>query len=376
MKLDLTKIAAAAVLAFGAAQASAATAIGEFTTVSGFGTTGLVVTDTDDAEFVRYGQESGADDRPEFKVDSNLGLQLDVRPRTWLSATVQLLTQQRNGENLDTNVEWAFVGVQPVDGLRARIGRTAMPVFAISDTRNVGFANTWVRPPNEVYGLALMENLDGADLSYYLPVGDSSLTFTALYGESEVTVFNTDVEMKRVRGATVQWDSEWVSLRVAKIIADSQLDDLGIPGVSGDDRYEFTDIGVHVDRGNVVARAEYVTRSSETFSELVDADGWYVFGGYRFGNVLPYAIYAVTEPDAGVQPGQLSSEQSTIAAGVRWDAFSAATVKFQVDRVDTDDTRGISFLTDTFTPPGTSLTVALPVEDPVTVLSIAVDYVF
>ncbi len=376
MKLDLTKIAAAAVLAFGAAQASAATAIGEFTTVSGFGTTGLVVTDTDDAEFVRYGQESGADDRPEFKVDSNLGLQLDVRPRTWLSATVQLLTQQRNGENLDTNVEWAFVGVQPIDGLRARIGRTAMPVFAISDTRNVGFANTWVRPPNEVYGLALMENLDGADLSYYLPVGDSSLTFTALYGESEVTVFNTDVEMKRVRGATVQWDSEWVSLRVAKIIADSQLDDLGIPGVSGDDRYEFTDIGVHVDRGNVVARAEYVTRSSETFSELVDADGWYVFGGYRFGNVLPYAIYAVTEPDAGVQPGQLSSEQSTIAAGVRWDAFSAATVKLQVDRVDTDDTRGISFLTDTFTPPGTSLTVALPVEDPVTVLSIAVDYVF
>ena len=376
MKSEITKMAAAAALALGATQAYAATSIGEFTTVSGFGTTAVAVTDSDEAEFVRYGQLSGADDRPEFKVDSNLGLQLDMRPRNWVSATVQLLTQQRNGRNLDTSVEWAFVGVEPIDGLRARVGRTAMPVFAISDTRNVGFANNWVRPPNEVYGLALMENLDGADVSWYLPVGDASLTFTALYGESEVTVFATDVEMKNVHGAAVQWDSEWVSIRVAKILADSQLDDLGIPGVSGEDRYEFNDIGVHVDRGNVVARAEYVTRSSDTFDDLVDADGWYLYGGYRFGNVLPYAMYAVTEPDAGVQPGQLSSDQSTIAAGVRWDAFSAATLKFQVDYVDTDDTRGISFLTDTFSPPGSGLTVALPVEEPVTVVSVAVDYVF
>jgi len=364
MKLDPSKIIAASALALGVSSAFAATSLGEHASISGFGTTALTVTDNDDVEFVRYGQESGASEDPEFKVDSNLGLQLNARANDWLTGTVQVLTQQRTDDGMDTEVEWAFVGIEPVDGLRLCLGRTAMPTFAISDARNVGFANTWVRPPNEVYGLALLEALDGVDLSYYRPLGSTAIRLTALAGESEVHVYDTDVEMKNVRGVTAQWETEWATFRVGRITADSQLEDLGL---AGEEEYTFTGVGVHVDRDNVVARAEFVTREADQFADLVDAEGWYVFGGYRFGTLLPYAIYATTEPDAGFVPTQLSAEQSTISAGVRWDRFGAATVKFQLDRVDTDGSAGISF---------TNPTASVPVADEVIVATLGIDFIF
>lgn len=374
MKFDLpTLIATSALVAATPGPLSAAT-IGEHASVSGFGSTAVVVTDTDDEEFVRYGQPSGATNDPEFKVDSNLGLQLDANPTNWLSGTVQLLTQQRHEENLDSKVEWAFVGISPMDGLRVRVGRTAMPVFAISDARNVGYANDWVRPPNEVYGLALLEALDGVDVSYYLPIGSSALTVTALAGESSVHVSGQKVDMKSVIGGNVQFETEWATFRIGHIEADSQLSDLGL---TGEDRYSFTGYGVAVDRNNIVARSEYVTRASDTYGDLVDAKGWYLFGGYRFGSVLPYAMYASTEPDSGMSlPGQLSDEQSTIAAGVRWDAFGSATIKFQVDRIDTNDTPGISFITEQVPLPGLPITIAAPVTEVVHVATLGVDFVF
>ncbi len=369
MKLELKSLVATSALALGVSQAFAATAIGDYATFSGFGTAAVTITDSDEVLYTRYAKLDGAaQGEPSANVDSNFGLQLNVKPTDWLTGTVQVLTIQRMGEeNLKTEVEWAFLGFEPIDNLRIRVGRTAAPTFMISDTRNVGYANTWVRAPEEVYALAVLDRLEGADVSYRFNLGSSALTVMALAGESHFD--NLDVEVKDVRGLTAEWETRWATFRIAQIQGKSQLEDLGIVGLTGEDKYTFRNAGVSIDRDNIVARAEYATRRSDDFEASTDADGWYVFGGYRFGSVLPYVSYGVA--DRPVNDLVYDYEQTTLSAGVRWDAFDSGTVKFQVDHVDAHDSWGVSFLS-----PVNMFGLPTPVTEKVNVATLAVDFVF
>ncbi len=80
---------------------------------------------------------------------------------------------------------------------------------------------------------------------------------------------------------------------------------------------------VSVDRGNVVAQAEYVQRRNEMYYNIVAANGWYVMGGYRFGTITPYAIVSKTDPlylgHSSADPvcwcRAVSNDQSTVALG-------------------------------------------------------------
>ena len=101
--------------------------------------------------------------------------------------------------------------------------------------------------------------------------------------------------------------------------------------------------------------------------ERVVRSGWYVLGGYRLGQVLPYVTYASTTKATPYAPvGALSYDQSSQALGVRWDAFKSADLKFQLERVDPRGTPGISF---TRTAPDFG-------GKTVTVMSLALDFVF
>ena len=214
--------------------------------------------------------------------------------------------------------------------------------------------------------MALLHTLEGADVTYQLPIGTTTLTASVLAGESTLAVAVGTLDVKDVKGFNLQWEVDWLTVRAGRVKGKV---------IGPNDPYTFSGVGVIVDRGNVVAQAEYVTRRSEGFGAIVDADGWYVLGGYRFNSLLPYLIYGKTAPKEA-SPVHLSSDQSTLAAGIRWDAFSSAAIKFQIQRVDTDDTPGISFITAPLpSPPGVPPASA-PVTSPVNVVSLAIDFVF
>lgn len=352
---------ASVLLAFAACStaARAETDLGDHFKFSGFGTFGAVRTDTGDALFGQDRQPGGADTSPAFDVDSNLGFQLSARANDWLSATVQALAIKRDEDEIEMQPEWAFVKATPLAGLSLRVGRMPLPVFVVSDSRNVGYANTWLRAPNEVYGLSMLRRIQGADVTYQRSIGPVGVSATALYGDSELRTLGETYDANKVRGGSVQAELDGVTVRAGRVVSDVDV----TPGAPAE-RYEFTGVGVSVDRGNVVAQAEYVQRRNEMYYNIVAANGWYVMGGYRFGVVTPYAIVAKTNPltsasrlPVHLQIPRVSDEQSSVALGVRWDAFDDAALKFQVERVDTNGTSGISF--------------SGPVSSPVTVVSAA-----
>ena len=147
----------------------------------------------------------------------------------------------------------------------------ALPMFTISDTRHIGYANTWVRPPDEVYALALLDRFQGADASYRLPIGSTALSVSVLTGTSFLQgAAGPDGNVSDLKGANAQWESEWVTLRAGRVRGE-----VVVPVGSTRDSYTFSDLGVLVDHRNIVAQAEYVTRRSGNFP-MVNANGWYV----------------------------------------------------------------------------------------------------
>jgi hypothetical protein len=177
-------------------------------TVGGFGTYGVVMTDTDKAQFIRGLQSNGASESPSDKVDSNLGVQATLKINSWLSATVQGLAEQRSYSSYITaDTAWAYLKIDPIDNLSIKVGRVQMPLFAISDSREINYANTWIRPPNEVYGLANIEELNGVEASYKLPIGGTKLSLTG-YGLHGMLI-NRTCWYSLARGGLEQRHSCW-----------------------------------------------------------------------------------------------------------------------------------------------------------------------
>jgi len=327
---------------------------------SGFGTLGVARTNSDTVNFGRDRQSyGGATKNASVDVDSNLGLQATGEVNKWLSGTVQVLTVKRTtDDHLTTEAEWAFVKVAPVEGLSLRGGRLAVPMFLVSDSRNVGYANNWLRAPNEVYGLVSFRRLQGFDVTYQHAIGSTTLTLNALTGTSVTKYGLTLIPMKDVKGINAQLETEWATFRLGKVEAKYATTGQG---------YAFTGFGVTVDRNNIFMQAEIV-RKRAPLVPFAEANGQYIMAGYRFGTLLPYAMYASTKPKA-VLANNTSGSQSTDSLGLRWDAFKTASLKFQLDRTDAKGTKGISFY-------NAASTTAIAVTSPVTVISAAVDFVF
>src|ERR1700722_15763046 len=154
---------------------------------SAFGTLGLVHSSEDRADYTASPLApdgagfSGAWSR---NLDSRLGAQVTARFTPQLSAMLQVISEQRYNDTYTPHVEWANITYQPIPELSLRVGRIVLPTFLISDSRKVGYANPWVRPPVEVYSLSPIFDSDGADVSYKVHLGEVVNTVVGTYGQS------------------------------------------------------------------------------------------------------------------------------------------------------------------------------------------------
>src|ERR1700734_3990968 len=155
--------------------------------LSGFGTLGLVHSSEDDADFTATPlAPNGAGYTHSWSpdIDSRLGAQVTAHFTPQLSAMLQLISEQNYDKTYTPHVEWANIAYQVTPDFSVRLGRIVLPTFLLSDTRKVGYANPWVRPPLEVYSLSPIVDSDGADVSYKLHLGNVVNTLVATYGKN------------------------------------------------------------------------------------------------------------------------------------------------------------------------------------------------
>ncbi|OON64258.1 hypothetical protein B0920_13290 [Massilia sp. KIM] len=387
--------------------------------VSGFGTAALTWTDEDRAQFARPNQSSGAADSVRTGVDSNLGLQADMTVNSWLSFTAQGLVRKDAEEHYGAELTWAFAKARISDELSVRVGRVGLPVFMISDYRNVGYANTMLRPPAEMYSQVPFNSIDGVDLSWQRGFGDTSLSAQLALGSIK-SPLSGDIHAKgkQIVALNVSAEHGPFTFRVGHAKTKISIDDstslntlLGGLRAAGagyrfpqlvtlaaeieakDKDAHFSSLGMAMDWNNIVLQTEFAKRKTKAY--INDTTSWYLMGGYRIGKFLPYYSHASLKVDSAIvntvpascPPGypaactptlqQLGAgvrrlpntgvgqgEQTTDTIGLRWDFASSVALKVQVDRVKPKNGNGLF------------VNVQPGFKGPVTVGAVALDFVF
>ena len=364
---------------------------------NGFGTLGAVYSDEDQADFVSSWllQPNGAGHTSQWHagIDTKLGGQVNAQFNEQFSAVLQVVVERQEDNAWTPAIEWANIQYQLNDNFSIRLGRTVLAAFMVSDTRLVGYANPWIRGPQELYQIVPITNMDGLDAAYTLDFGDWRNTLQLTYGQTDQDLI-IDGEL-RARDAfmfsnTLEYD--YATFHLTYITANIDLDtpesnalfnaydELGealalIPGqddaaaqasaISGsyalsDAPIEVYSAGLRLEPGNWLFMAEWA-RVTEA-NALSKADAWYTTLGYRFDSVTPYLTLAEVNGDTPQEPGvttsgmppplatateamntglnqflsQASHAQKSITLGIRWDFISNAALKLQYQHVELD----------------------------------------
>jgi len=112
--------------------------------ISGFGTIGVVTTDSDYFGYRADFSKSGGvfKDDFDFAESTNLGIQFDIIATEEIDIVVQAIYRDQQELNLDTALNLAFVRYAPNANWSFRLGRTAYDLFLLTEYRDIGYAYT------------------------------------------------------------------------------------------------------------------------------------------------------------------------------------------------------------------------------------------
>ncbi|MFO1265837.1 MAG: hypothetical protein U1F25_18850 [Rubrivivax sp.] len=338
--------------------------------------------------------QAAADADVSATPDSRLGAQLNWNHGLkWDGALQAVALKRPPGAPVRDSVEWAYVGYRPAPNTRVRLGRTNPDAFLYAESRNVGYALPWVRPPVDFYGSAPVAGVDGLDLEHRWPSGDAQWRARFTAGSFGVTINSLSGNGVRVRArdtavlglsredggllikASVlrtrfQFDAPAELLQLKDALG--QLAALPVPGLHDliaplqrnlwtRATVSYYALGAQYDSGpwtliteasNLVvpdtplgARRGYVSLSYRANSVSYYGLASRVMPKDPLGSVpdLATALTPVIGAQAAAMAQQLANgagaaaqssrfDQSTVGVGLRWDFRRNAALKLQVDR--------------------------------------------
>jgi hypothetical protein len=346
--------------------------------ISGFGTVGVVHNSEREADYtssVLKSKGAGVSRSWSPDVDSRLGVQLDATLAKRWSAVLQVVSEQGMDGSYRPRVEWANVKVQVTPELALRAGRIALPIFLTADYRKVGYAYPWVRPPVEGYNVLPVTSSDGVDATLRWSLGPVRNAAQVFYGHTAVAL-TEPLHVYGRGGIGMSNTSDWgaLSVRVNAVSAEITSDigsavfdgykQFGPAGQALSRRYALdheritlASIGINYDPGTWFVMAEAGRTNSKSF--LGATRSAYVSAGWRWHALTPYATWAHVRaagptsdrglPTAGLPPTLTPTvaalnaglnmmlatipQQTSVAAGLRWDLRTNMALKVQYDRV-------------------------------------------
>jgi hypothetical protein len=187
--------------------------------IDGFGTLGWVHSSEDQADFLGgllIGQGAGYSNAWSAEVDSRIGLQLSAALSPRISGVLQVISEQRHDGSYRPRVEWANLKFQFAPEVELRVGRTVLASFLVSDHRKVGYANPWVRPPVELYGIVPVTSSDGVTVEYRLDLAGAAHALQADFGRSDTSLpEGGDVRARKAWGISDTIEMGALTLRVS-----------------------------------------------------------------------------------------------------------------------------------------------------------------
>lgn len=349
--------------------------------ISGFGTLGVLRTNTDHAEVTRdQSQQHGAKTDLSLKQDSLIGIQAYYKANESLEFVAQGVSRYGPHGNFRPELMAAYGQYAATPNLSLRAGRIGVEFYMLADSRLVGYSYLTVRPPREIFTALPFQYVDGADFTAIAPVGNGVLKGRVFLGQSgeEAPVADDSLNLRGnpIAGAYAeyqsgnwQWRVTYAQLEfkhelpgeVAALRAGlNQASHYGFPGAAeAADSISLTDtvsrfysLGAVYDRGplQVQGMLAQIQHQSAIYQ---DSLAGYLIAGYRIGQITPFAGIASSRSTAeSVSSGlpaapqfaalnagldsaiaRTHTDQTTYTLGVRWDFRRDMALKAQVDMV-------------------------------------------
>lgn len=351
---------------------------------SGFGTVGYAVLDDEHAEYRTGEAQDGADKDGSFEVDSRFGLQIDAVFTPAFSATVQGIVREAEDGDPEPQLEWGFFRWLASDNITLRLGRMSLPVYALSDYREVGYAYPWLRPPEDVYSQIPLRRFDGADLTIDFEWKRTFIRWQLFAGQAREKIFeDLEPDTRNSLGASLVVERGPATVRLSHVSADVDIDSNNVnvsqvragiaqaqalvpslSAIASDFAGErvpltFTGVALNLDFNRLFIEVEYSQRRVDSW--VSDVNGVSLAMGTRLGKIRPYLhISSLEEPEGdrridlpdnvgldaletGINRFYEPRDQQTVGIGARWDISDQLAFKAQLDRISREEI-GISLL--------------------------------
>ncbi len=363
--------------------------------VSGFGTLAYSYEMENKVGHTRdIAQPPDANSNGSFLSDSNFGVQLDYEFNPTWSVTTQFVLEDRVENKLNDLTELAFIRYVPNASWDLRIGRLGLNAYNVADSRRIGFAHLWVRPPKELYGGIFYDSIDGVDMTYRQEGEWANWSVTLQYGLIEQSLENEatkDLSIARsdsTYALAIEVDkgpwsgrASFVNVSELEVLLGERskqaqqgiADLIATPNLPSSIQYEAQEL---YEQSNLtMEKVQYYQLGLDYFdgiwhlhSELFRVEGakavvpeglgGYVMLGYTLSeNITPFGIFGSFKPDRapfasrtdwGVFSPQLGEfqqllvagintthiEQTTYSVGFRWDLSPQVALKAQYDHID------------------------------------------
>ncbi|MBL6750814.1 MAG: hypothetical protein ISP90_09850 [Nevskia sp.] len=392
----------------GTAQAEDLT--GRRLTFGGFGTLGVDYNFARNLQFRRsVGQPDSSNGRKfVFSTDSLVGLQVNAAWSHELEVVLQAVSQDLADRNWRPRLTRGFVRYLPDESIMLRGGRIGWEFYPRADSSNIGYTFLTLRPPVEMFGQISNQDFDGGDVTLMEPLWSGLGRFKLFGGATSGNVVLADGSSANLGGSQI-WGVQadysrgpWmgqVGIGWYLVGHPPSLEPLvaGLRLTGQPQAAHLADEFEQKGRRNEIISAALVYDEAPWQGRLYLARTQYggpvgpklniglVSVGYSIGKFTPYGLLSRAYNYAGVQPTGLpdlppyaalnagaysaqtlsQTNQSTAAAGLRYDFARRMDLKFQVDEVWT---QGSVLVFDRNTPPRGHANL--------TVIGLAFDFVF
>ena len=344
--------------------------------LSGFGTLGVVSQSVPEGwGFMRESSQPAPRNTLSLTPDTRTGVQLDWRPHTELEATLQAVLRKRpSGTPLSESVTWAYVGWRPTPNTRLRLGRTSPDIFLYANSRHVGYALPWVRPPSDLYGFLNVHAVDGVEASHQWLTDDAAWLVRGAAGRLQTTTSGANrpgVDPFLIRGRdalvlTGQRESGALLLKASYkqvqlnlsieeslrplVQALDGLTALPIPGwaeqvaplrasIWSGGQARYSALGLQYDSHPWLVHAE-VSQLNASGTSMLPARRGYVSLGYRWNDWTFYGLVgrilsekpALAAPDAQAMLGPIIGAAGAAQAQVALEAAAMAGNSYRYDQ--------------------------------------------
>ena len=392
--------------------------IGDTFTIEGFGTVGGYKSDDPDVKFrADSRQEMGNTGEWRFDGDTLFAAQATLNAHGPVKGVVQMLSHKIRTQNWRPLTEWAYIAWDITPFVSWKVGRVIAPIFLMSDTRNLAYAQTSVRPPQSLYQINPITNLDGTTVAWDHKAAGIDFNLSAMFGRTAVSTSAASFKIPKIWGGAIKANKgHWTAragyscfeLETTLSSANAALL-TGLRASEGPGYSNFATVidrstplaftgklmtlALHYDDGNYSVQTEAVKRLSPSLV-TPDIKGWYIQGAKRFGDWTPYMRlgqlrliegnpgFAGTgsgpSPDVIAATATLLNESRIFGKsnrdekgiGVRWDFASKLALKAQYDWYSIKAPRYGKNATVSYDIPNTAF------DGHVNVLTINLDYIF